>query len=101
MSESAGAASDPVLVLHGDVDVIRADQVVADGDAMLRATPAGQRFTVDMSDVAFIDSSGLSGLLRLRRTAQQRGIEIRLRGVPDQVAALLRLSGLEQVLPTE
>ena len=101
MTESADARPERVLILHGDVDVIRADQLVADGDAMLRATPTGQRFAIDLSGVAFIDSSGLSGLLRLRRTAQQRGIEIRLRGVPEHVAVLLRLSGLEQVLRAE
>jgi anti-sigma B factor antagonist len=90
-----------VLFLHGDVDVLRADQFVGEGETMLRANDAGQRFTIDMSGVDFIDSSGLSGLLRLRRTAQQQGIEVWLRGVPEHVAVLLRLSGLEQVLPCE
>ena len=97
MSDAAG----PVLVLHGDVDVVRADEMVAEGDTMLRAAPGGGTFAVDMSDVDFIDSSGLSGLLRLRRAAEQRGMEVRLRGVPEHVAVLLRLSGLEQVLPSD
>jgi len=97
LSDSVG----PVLVLHGDVDVVRADEMVAEGDTMLRAALGGGTFAVDMSDVDFIDSSGLSGLLRLRRAAEQRGMEVRLRGVPEHVAVLLRLSGLEQVLPSD
>ncbi len=99
MSEPGDPNSDPVLFLDGDVDVLRADELVGKGEAMLRASRAPRCFTVDMSSVEFIDSSGLSGLLRLRRAAQRRGVEIRLRGVPEHVAVLLRLSGLEQVLP--
>lgn len=101
VTEPADAGSDHVLVLHGAVDVMRTDDLVAEGDALLRATPAGRRVAIDLSDVDFMDSSGLSGLLRLRRTAVQRGIEIRLRGVPAHVAALLRISGLEQILLPE
>ena len=87
--------------MRGDVDVVQADQLVTQGAAILRDIPSGQYLAVDLAAVDFIDSSGLSALLRLRRSAQQRAIELRLRGVPEHVAVLLRLSGLEQVLPAE
>ncbi len=101
MSEPTDPNAHSVLTLHGDVDVLQADQLVAQGAAMIRDLEPGRYLAVDMSAVAFIDSSGLSALLRLRRSAQQRGIELRLRAVPEHVAVLLRLSGLEQVLPAE
>ncbi len=101
LSESADPNARPVLTLRGDIDVIQADELVTQGAAILRDIPSGQYLAVDLADVDFIDSSGLSALLRLRREALQRSIEVRLRGVPEHVAVLLRLSGLEQVLPPE
>jgi anti-sigma B factor antagonist len=97
LSESAH----PVLTLRGDIDVGQADQLVMEGAALLRDTSSGHYLVVDLTAVDFIDSSGISALLRLRRNALQRAIEVRLRGVPDHVAVLLRISGLEQVLPAE
>lgn len=101
MSESADPDARPVLTVRGDVDVVQADQLVTQGAAILRDIPSGQYLVVDLGGVDFIDSSGLSALLRLRRNALERAIELRLRSVPDHVAVLLRLSGLEQVLRTE
>ena len=101
MSESADPTAHPVLTLRGDIDVVQADQLVIEGAALLREAPSGQYLVVDLSGVDFIDSSGISALLRLRRNALQRAIEVRLRGVPEHVAVLLRISGLEQVLPAE
>ncbi len=101
MSESADPDARPVLTLRGDVDVVQADQLVTQGAALLRDIPSGQFLVVDLAAVEFIDSSGLSALLRLRRTAQERAIELRLRGVPEHVAVLLRISGLEHVLRAE
>jgi anti-anti-sigma factor len=101
LSESADPNAHPVLTLRGEIDVVHADQLVTDGAAILRDTPSGQYLAVDLAGVDFIDSSGISALLRLRRNALQRSIEVRLRGVPEHVAVLLRISGLEQVLPPE
>ncbi len=60
-----------------------------------------KRLVVDLGRVRFIDSSGLSGLLRLRRLAEQQGVAMCLRDVPENIKALIRLSGIDQVLPTE
>jgi anti-sigma B factor antagonist len=101
LSESADPNAHPVLTLRGDIDVVQADQLVIEGAAILRDTPPGQYLAIDLAGVDFMDSSGISALLRLRRNALQRKVEVRLRGVPEHVAVLLRISGLEQVLPAE
>ncbi len=62
---------------------------------------AGQRIVIDLARAEFIDSSGLSGLLQLRRHALARDVQLTLRSVPPGIEALLRLSGIDQVLPIE
>jgi anti-anti-sigma factor len=97
----AGAPGDTgtlVLDLSGELDIARTHEIVARGAALLEDAGPGHRLVVDLSRVGFIDSSGLSALLRLRRTAVARDVAMSLRGVPPVVAAVLRLSGLDQVL---
>jgi anti-anti-sigma factor len=98
---SARATAPLVLTLSGEIDIAQSDKVVDRGDELLRTAIVGQRLVIDLGGVRFIDSSGLSGLLRLRRLAEQCGVPVTLRDVPEQVMALLRLSGIDQVLPTE
>jgi anti-sigma B factor antagonist len=97
----ARAATSLVLPLSGEIDLAQADRTVERGNELLNTATAGQRLVIDMQRVRFIDSSGLSGLLRLRRLAEQRGVAVYLRDVPEQIAGLLRLSGVDQVLPAE
>jgi anti-sigma B factor antagonist len=99
--DSERAAAPLVLTLSGEVDLAQSERVVDRGSELLRTAAAGQRLVIDMGRVRFIDSSGLSGLLRLRRMAEQCNVPISLRDVPEQVMGLLRLAGLEQVLPRE
>ena len=93
-------AAVPVLTLTGDVDVTCAEEVVARGERLLPAAASGGRIVVDLGRVNYFDSSGLAALLRLRRIAEPRGIEVALRDVPHSVAVLLRLAGLEEFFPT-
>jgi phosphoserine phosphatase RsbU/P len=93
-------AAVPVLTLTGDVDVTCADEVVSDGEQLLHAAASGGRIVIDLGRVNFFDSSGVAALLRLRRIAAPRGIEVALRDVPNSVALLLRMAGLEELFPT-
>jgi len=99
--DEAPSSTPLVLTLSGELDVASANEVVARGEALLGDAVAGQRLVIDLGRVEFIDSSGLSGLLRVRRLAVERGSSISLREVSPDVAMLLRLTGIEQLLPTE
>jgi anti-anti-sigma factor len=99
--DTAGQPAPLLLELAGELDLARTSEIVLRGNALLRDAGAGQRMVVDLARVEFIDSSGLSGLLRLRRLATSHGVSIFLRAVPPDVAVLLRLSGIDQLLPAE
>ena len=88
-----------MLRLSGDIDLATADDVVMRGANLLTHSPSGVPLIVDLGEVTFLDSSGLSALVRLRRAAEAQGCQVLLRDVPDRVAALLELSGLAEYFP--
>jgi anti-anti-sigma factor len=49
---------------------------------------------VDLSEVTFIDASGLGLLIGLRNRQRSHGGSLQLRNTPGCVTALLRLAGL-------
>jgi anti-sigma B factor antagonist len=57
-----------------------------------------ERIVFDLGAVEFCDSSGLAGLVRCQRTAEQHGVAFVLRAPPaTPVRLLLGLSGLDRV----
>lgn len=53
---------------------------------------------VDMSDVVFLDSSGMGALVAVQRLAARHKVTLLLREVKPNVASSLRLAGLLDVL---
>jgi len=89
-------ADQAVVVARGDIDLDTAP-VLLD---QLRATVAlgVTGVTVDMSDVMFLDSSGVHALLSARSAAAERGVVFRLESVPRQARTVLELCGLSGLL---
>ena len=54
-----------------------------------------RRAVIDMSDLAFMDSSGLQELVRLNNRARERGLEVVVARPSLPVTRLLELTGLE------
>ena len=83
-----------VVEVSGDLDLATAPQLRDAGLRALGIEPT--RVVIDLTDVTFIDSSGLGVLVLLRRKARTHRSELVL--VPsDRVDAVLRISGLEHV----
>ncbi|MGH2838439.1 MAG: STAS domain-containing protein [Thermoleophilaceae bacterium] len=53
-----------------------------------------RRAVIDMSDVVFMDSSGLQELVRLDNRARERGLEVIIAKPSVPVTRLLELTGL-------
>lgn len=53
---------------------------------------------LDLRDVAFIDSSGLSALVTAHRSLQSRGGQLKVAGATERTRKVLELTGLHRVL---
>jgi anti-anti-sigma factor len=58
----------------------------------------GPRLARDLTDVTFIDCSGLNALLAARRVAEIRGGWLRLIAVPGYARRLIEITGLQDAL---
>lgn len=57
--------------------------------------------TIDLSQVEYMDTSGLATLIEAMRIARQQHTELLLRGIQEQPRYLLRVSNLDRVFPIE
>lgn len=63
--------------------------------------PRSTTVVVDLDRVPFVDSSGISALLGLRKRVAANQGRIVLRNVPDQVRRVLRVTRLDGLFPAE
>ena len=81
--------------LQGELDLSTASQL---RDELARLTADGARFvTVDMSDLAFIDSTGLSVLITGLKRLRQQGGDMALRSPTPSTRKVLEITGLTEV----
>jgi anti-sigma B factor antagonist len=81
------------VVVSGEIDVASSPTV---GEALSQAVLAdgADAVLVDLSAVRFLDSSGISVLLKGRRLAGERAVSYRVTGANDMVRRILELTGV-------
>jgi anti-anti-sigma factor len=84
-----------VLALSGDLDISGEDALE---DALEAARTEGGTLTIDLSELHFIDSSGLRVLVRLHNDAVTKGFDYRLIAGPPHVHRTFALCGLDRTL---
>jgi anti-anti-sigma factor len=89
-------ADGATVALSGELDLAG---VSALDDALRAARDAGGPLTIDLSDLAFIDSSGLGVLVRFNNAATTAGFEYAVLPGPAAVHRPFVLSGLDRMLP--
>jgi len=88
--------SDPRLIrIRGEVDMSNVVTVESDLTGALAGRPP--RVVFDLSELQFIDSSGIAVLLR----AAEKTDSLRLRNPSSVVQRIIEATGLTDVLPTE
>jgi anti-sigma B factor antagonist len=88
-----------VLRIRGDLDIAVEDAAVAAVADVLAADPRPGVVVLDLSEIEFMDSSGLRALLRMHNS---HGAQFRLGSVSAVVERLLQLTGtLELFAPDE
>jgi anti-anti-sigma factor len=92
------ARGERVIRLRGELDIESAPDLER---VLLRSRPAGQRVVVDLSELKFMDSTGLRVLLRARAAAEEGRWQINLRNVPPTIRRLFDMTGVHAALPAE
>ena len=88
-----------VVAVHGDIDLYTAPRLWETIDAATAEIP--DELVLDLTDVPFLDSSGLSVLVRAhKRLRPVRGTVI-VRGASDQVSMALEVTKLNTVLSVQ
>lgn len=110
MIEARGRDDEQVrsgLVLHEEADrsLVTAsgeiDLIVRQASAPLCQTVFERRLplVVDAREVTFVDSAGMSVLVRLARDAEAGGYPVVLQNAPWVLKELLTVTGVDQLLP--
>ena len=87
------------VALTGEVDVLTVDQVRTSLAEAIADQP--RSVVVDLSDLSFIDSTGLGALIFGFQRARDAGIAFRLRRPSSGVRQILVVSGLLEVVELE
>ncbi len=91
----SGADSQHEIRLLGELDMSTAPQL---RDELARLASGGASVvTLDLSDLAFIDSTGLSVLITALKRLRQQGGDLTLRSPTPGTRKVLEITGLTQV----
>jgi anti-sigma B factor antagonist len=88
-----------VLLMVGEIDMATIHAAAAELDRLLDAPP--DQLDVDLSQVTFMDSSGVGALVKLHMRMDGQVRRMRLVGPTPAVVRLLRISGLDGILSVE
>ena len=86
-----------VLRVAGELDYGECATFRMHIDRILRGTPAAT--IVDLSDLDFLDSSGLGVLLGALRRAREREGSVRIVCARENVLKIFRITGLDKTFP--
>ena len=83
------------VAVHGRVTIATSGEIRRMLSDALRAKPAN--VSVDLSDVSYIDTSGLATLLEALRIAHKQGTRLILGGIHDQPRYLFEITHLDRL----
>jgi N-acetylglucosaminyldiphosphoundecaprenol N-acetyl-beta-D-mannosaminyltransferase len=92
------AAAVTPLVWHGEITAANARQVWENTRAYLEAPRSERDLALDLTDVRFIDSSGLALMIRAKKLARQQGAKLLFRGLQPAVKNVIQIAHLEEFL---
>lgn len=84
-----------VLELQGDIDMSRAGELREQILEVLQGKPA--MLVVNMTDVGFMDSSGLATLVEAMQLSQRNGSALKLTGLSTRVRSVFEISRLDTI----
>jgi anti-sigma B factor antagonist len=94
--EDAGPRGAPGVTIQGEVDVSAVPSLVEALDTAIRDSAGA--FVIDLCDVEFLDSSGLSALMRARALLGRDERALAVVCPPGPVRRLFEMTGVSEVL---
>lgn len=85
-----------IIHLSGDVDLQDSPQA---REQILKYLNGGHHVMVDLSEVKYIDSSGVASLVEGYQVAKNKSLKFGLLGVSETALQVLQLARLDQVFP--
>lgn len=96
MIKSKQAIDDGILIeVQGDIDFSTSPALRAELMSVLQSAPA--RLIVDLSDVAYMDSSGVATLVEAMQVQHQKNNKIVLCALQPRVSGIFRISRLDTI----
>ncbi|MFE9702256.1 STAS domain-containing protein [Streptomyces sp. NPDC005930] len=86
-----------IAAIVGDVDVQTAPSLRA--GALEIIDHGHPRLALDLAQVGFCDSAGLSAIIGIWHAAQDAGGSLSLAAVPDRLMRMLSMTGVDSLLP--
>jgi anti-sigma B factor antagonist len=96
LAEVDADAAATVVRLRGELDASTNPQL----ERALRDVPDGE-VVLDLSELSFLDSAGLTALVRFRNRRSGAYRSVVLRNPAPQIRRLLSISGLDRLFPVE
>jgi N-acetylglucosaminyldiphosphoundecaprenol N-acetyl-beta-D-mannosaminyltransferase len=94
----AVASETAAIQWRGDITAVTADSVASVALPLIEAKAAGSRLAVDLSGVAFVDSTGVGMMLKLKKAAKRRDVELVYEKATPAVLNVLKLTKLDEFL---
>ena len=85
---------DAVVHLAGELDISTSPDLQ---DTLAELTDAPRRVAVDLSELEFMDSTGLAALLGAHKTLSEHGGTLELRHPNKMIVNLVQITGLDDV----
>ena len=84
-----------IVAARGEIDVSNAGEL---RDAVTSACENCDRLRLDLTEIEFIDSTGLGGLLELRSTLRSRNVTLEIVAGDGPVRQAVEITGLGELL---
>ena len=84
-----------VLPLSGEIDLHVSPRIAASLEAIIARKP--DRVVVDLSNVTYMDSSGLAVLIEGMQTVEKYGGKFAIVGIQETVRSIFEIARLDQV----
>ena len=81
-----------IISVNGDVDLENSDGL---RDQVSNALDANTAVSLDMSEVSYIDSSGVAALIESRQKADEAGKDLKLLKPSESVVSVLKMAKLD------